>query len=237
MSVKENLERLRNQVYDIARGVGRDPDEITILGVTKGIEVERILEAVDAGLKLLGENRVQEAEKKIPLVDRDVEWHLVGYLQRNKVRKALKLFEVIQSVDRKSLVEAIARRAVRPVKCLIEVNTSGEPQKHGIYPDGLPALMEFVLESGVLKPLGLMTVGPYPPNPERSKCAFRLLRKLRDALQREFQIELPILSMGMSEDFQWAIEEGATMLRIGRAIFGERLDAKEAIRLSQTPTK
>lgn len=221
--VARNLEKLRNRVYDVARRAGRDPDEITILGVTKGIDVERIIEGIRAGLTVLGENRVQEAEKKIPLIDADVEWHMIGYLQRNKVKKAIKLFSVIQSIDRIPLIEELSKRIREGrLRCLIEVNTSGEPQKHGAQPEDASSVLKAALESGVLQPMGLMTVGPYPPGPERSREAFRQLRILRDRLEKEFGIDLPILSMGMTEDFEWAIEEGSTMIRVGRGIFGER---------------
>jgi pyridoxal phosphate enzyme (YggS family) len=223
VDVARNLNEVRNRIYDIAVKIGRDPDEITILGVTKGIEIERIITGIDAGLKVLGENRVQEAESKIPLIDRDVEWHMIGYLQRNKVKKAVKLFDVIQSVDRVQLVNEIVKRAEgRRIKCLIEVNTSGEPQKHGVEPDMLGELFEAVMASGALDVQGLMTVGPYPPEETRSRGAFRLLRELRDRLEKKYHVDLPVLSMGMTEDFEWAILEGATMVRIGRGIFGER---------------
>ncbi len=223
VDVAGNLDALRHRIHDIAVKSGRDPNEIVILGVTKGIEIQRILAGIDAGLKVLGENRVQEAESKIPLIGRDVEWHMIGYLQRNKVKKALRLFDVIQSIDRVALINEIARRAEgRKIRCLIEVNTSGEPQKHGVEPDMLDELFEAAVASGVLDVQGLMTVGPYPPQEKRSRAAFGLLRELRDRLEREYRIALPVLSMGMTEDFEWAIMEGSTMVRIGRGIFGER---------------
>ncbi len=223
VDVAKNLEVVRNRIYDAARKAGRDPDEITILGVTKGIELDRIVAGIDAGLKVLGENRVQEAEQKIPQIDRDVEWHMIGYLQRNKVKKAVKLFDFIQSVDRIPLVEELKKRIHGgKMRCLIEVNTSGEPQKHGVMPNDAADLLKAVLESEVLDVKGLMTVGPYPPEETRSREAFRMLRELRDRLENEFHIELPILSMGMSDDFEWAILEGSTMVRIGRGIFGAR---------------
>ncbi len=223
INVRHNLEVIKNRVFDIARRSGRDPDDIVILGVTKGIDIERILAGIEAGLDVLGENRVQEAERKIPFIERDVEWHMIGHLQRNKVKKAIKLFDVIQSIDRIPLVEEFKKKLDgQRMRCLIEVNTSGEPQKHGADPSEIKEVFKAVIESEVLDPIGLMTVGPYPPGPEVSKRAFRLLREIRNRLEAEFKINLPVLSMGMTEDFEWAIEEGSTMIRIGRGIFGKR---------------
>ena len=199
-----------------------------IMGVTKTVEGERIREAFAQGRRLFGENRVQEARGKIAeLANLDAEWHLVGYLQRNKVRHALALFHVIQSVDRPALVEALAGRLSRmpervPYPVLVEVNTSGEPQKHGVHPEEVFSLVEMILAHPVLRLEGLMTVGPYPVEEKRSRKAFALLRELRNRLEERFGIRLPVLSMGMTEDWPFAVLEGSTLIRIGRAIFGAR---------------
>ncbi len=222
MKVKERLEEVRERIQKAAIIVGRNPDEVSILGATKGVDPERIEEAIEAGLHLLGENRVQEAERKIPLVRGNAEWHMIGHLQRNKVKKALRLFSMIQSVDSLELAQEINRRAETPFEVLIEVNTSMEPQKHGVKPEETESLVEKCLNLENLKLRGLMTLGPYPPSEKNSRKAFALLRELRDKIQEKFAIDLPILSMGMTEDFEWAVMEGATIVRIGRAIFGER---------------
>ncbi len=199
-----------------------------IMGVTKTVEPARIREAYAQGLRLFGENRVQEARTKLPeLSDLEAEWHLVGHLQRNKVRHALTLFHAIQSVDRPALVEALVQRLSRtpertPYPVLVEVNTSGEVQKHGVAPKEVFTLVETILARPELRLQGLMTVGPYPVEEKRSRKAFALLRELRDRLERHFDIHLPVLSMGMTEDWPFAVLEGSTLIRIGRAIFGER---------------
>jgi len=199
-----------------------------IMGVTKTVEPIRVREAFRQGLRLFGENRVQEAREKIPeLADLDAEWHLVGHLQRNKVRHAVGLFHAIQSVDRPALVETLARHLSQmpehvPYPVLVEVNTSGEPQKHGVRPEGVFPLVEMILGQPALRLEGLMTVGPYPVEEKRSRKAFALLRELRDRLEEKFGIRLPVLSMGMTEDWTWAVLEGSTLIRIGRAIFGAR---------------
>ncbi len=218
---RERLKELQAHVADVARQVGRE-DVPTILAVTKGIPLERILEARDAGLKLFGENRVQEAREKIPHLP-DVEWHLIGHLQRNKVKLAVRLFHMIQSVDRPALVEALTRHLTRPMPVLVEVNTSGEPQKHGVSTEeDLFRLTETILNTPMLQLRGLMTMGPYPVEEKKSRQAFATLRRLRDRLQEKLGVPLPILSMGMSEDWRFAVMEGSTMLRLGRALFGER---------------
>lgn len=194
-----------------------------MLLVTKTFPPETIKVAYDLGHRLFGENRVQEAAEKVKRLPPDITWHMVGHLQTNKVKRALDLFSVIESVDRLPLAEEISRRATRPIPCLLEVNTSGEESKFGITPGEARFLAEKILSLPRIKLVGLMTLGPYPVSEKASRKAFALLRETRDAIQKEFGISLPVLSMGMSEDYIWAIEEGATEVRLGRAVFGPRV--------------
>ncbi len=221
MSIKENYGRLLERVEEYCSLAGRGPQCVFILPVTKGIEVERIREACDLGFRVFGENRVQEAYQKSPLFP-DVQWHLIGHLQTNKVKKAIKLFSLIQSVDSFKLIEHLDRRLDRPFPVFLEFNTSGEPQKHGFDPVDMERAVEGVLGSRWLRLKGFMTVGPYPVEEKRSRRAFALLRELRERAEKTFGIHIEHLSMGMSEDFHWAILEGSTMIRPGRALFGER---------------
>lgn len=218
--MKERIELIQNKIYDAARKVKRDPEEITILGATKGVPVSLIEEAIQAGLTYFGENRVQEAETKIKTVKLPAIWHLIGHLQTNKINKALQLFTCIQSLDSLKLTTEIAKRTNNTIDCLLEVNTSGESTKHGFAPSDLPDVVKKISELPQLNLLGIMTLGPYPIEENISRAAFRLLRTKKEELEKELKIALPILSMGMSEDYQWAVMEGATMVRLGRAIFG-----------------
>ncbi len=222
MTIKERIKILREKIADALEKAGRSNEEITVVGVTKGIDIERIIEGIKLGIHILGENRVQEAREKIPLINLPCQWHLIGHLQKNKVKYAVKLFDMIQSVDSIELAGLLNKKLNKKIDILIEVNTSGEPQKFGIAPEKLPALIDSILGMENLNLLGLMTVGPYPVEEYRSRKAFSLLRELRDNMERRFKVKLPILSMGMTEDFEYAILEGANMLRIGRGIYGER---------------
>jgi pyridoxal phosphate enzyme (YggS family) len=215
----ENLRRVRERVADACRRAGRSPDEITIVGVTKTFPPEAVAEAYRAGLTDIGENRVQEAAGKIPLVAAmgvSPRWHLVGHLQTNKVKTALDLFVIIHSVDSLHLAEAISRRAAATVPVLLEVNVAGEGTKFGFAPQEVAEACRSIRALPNLDVRGLMTVAPFTADPEEVRPVFRRLRELRDGLG------LPELSMGMTDDFDVAIEEGATILRIGRAIFGPR---------------
>jgi pyridoxal phosphate enzyme (YggS family) len=227
MALAENVQLIHRRIQAACARVGRNPAEIKLVAVSKNKPVAMIKEAIAAGITRFGENRVQEAQQKIPQIDAPVEWHLVGTLQTNKVKKALELFQLIQSVDSLHLATEIQRRCeqrniVMPV--LIEVNTSGEPTKHGVSPDQLAELLKAVLELDRLRVQGLMTIGPglAVENPEASRDCFRRLFRLRQEMERRFGIALPELSMGMSADFEIGIEEGATIIRIGTAIFGPR---------------
>jgi len=224
--IKTNLEKIKETIEKYSELAGRSPDEITILGATKSVPVEKIIEATELGIKIFGENRVQEAMKKIPSIQMpDVEWHMIGHLQRNKAKHAIKLFRVIQSLDSIALAKELDKRLQgERIKVMIEVNTSGEESKYGLNPDRYEVLKftESVLEYRTLEIIGLMTLGPYPPEEARSRKAFSLLRDLRDFINEKLGLNIPVLSMGMSEDYQWAILEGATMVRLGRALFGPR---------------
>jgi pyridoxal phosphate enzyme (YggS family) len=228
-SLRENVERVREEVRRAAERVGRNWTEITIVAVTKTVAVERIEEALAAGLTVLGENRVQEAQEKIPRLFSwpDVRWHLIGHLQTNKVQKAASLFHMIQSVDSLKIAEKIdhyAAQSGRIMPVLVEVNLGSEPTKHGVAEQGLAALVSQASRLKNIRIKGLMTVPAYCPNPEDVRPFFKRLRALSETVRRLelADVEMTELSMGMSHDFTVAIEEGATMVRIGTAIFGER---------------
>lgn len=222
MTIKERIEILKENIGNSLAKAGRSGEKITVVGVTKGIDIERIIEGIKLGINILGENRVQEAREKIPQISLPCQWHLIGHLQKNKVKYAVKLFDMIQSVDSIELAELLNKKLDRKLDILIEVNTSGEPQKFGVTPEKLADLIDTILNLKNLNLLGLMTVGPYPIEEKKSRAAFSLLRELRDQMENRFKIKLPVLSMGMTEDFEYAILEGANMLRIGRGIYGER---------------
>jgi pyridoxal phosphate enzyme (YggS family) len=237
--VTGNIASLHERIAAAASRAGRRPEEITLVAVTKTFPPEKIREAGEAGLRVFGENRVQEAEPKI-LWSRaeglDLEWHMVGHLQRNKVKKAIQLFDIVESVDSLRLAQEIDRRcraaSVR-MPLLLEVNVSGEASKHGfaVYDadkrqtdDFLGAVQQIVAMPN-LDPQGLMTVAPFGPPEEELHACFRNLRLLLERLRELFpDTHWRHLSMGMTDDFEVAIEEGSTMIRIGRAVFGERRD-------------
>jgi len=197
-----------------------------LVGATKGVEADRVHTAVAAGLREIGENRIQEALPKISAVGPGPRWHLIGHLQRNKARPAAEHFGVIHSIDGLATAQAVDRaagRAGRRVAVLIEVNVAGEAMKYGVPPEAAGALVAAVGACAHLAPVGLMTVAPMTDDPETVRPVFRRLRELRDRLREEGAGEgFRELSMGMSDDFEVAIEEGATMVRIGRAIFKDR---------------
>jgi len=228
-SVAANLERVLAQISDAARKAGRSPDDVQLVAISKTHDAERIREAVEAGQNLFGESRVQEARAKIPLLPSNLCWHFVGHLQKNKIRHALSLFEVFHGVDSLSLAQEINRIAeeegMHP-RVLLEVNVAGEGSKFGFRPDELRQDMEALLALPRLLIEGLMTIPPLAKEAEASREYFVDLRELRDRLETEFQMKLPHLSMGMTNDFPVAVEEGATLARVGTAIFGERSPPK-----------
>jgi len=222
-SVGENLQAVRQTITRSAERAGRDPREIVLVAVTKTFPVERIREALAVGLRILGENRVQEALPKIEEIGpANVDWHLIGHLQTNKVKFIEGRFRMVQSLDGVGVVEALDRRIQSPLDVLIEVNVAEEPQKTGVMPADLGAVVNAVTAAHHLRLRGLMTVAPMVPDPETVRPVFRQLRSLRDKTSQRLGVALPVLSMGMTDDYATAVEEGATMLRLGRAIFGPR---------------
>ena len=222
--IAANLRRVRERVDAACRHAGHSPDEVTVVGVSKGFPASAVVEAWQAGLRDIGENRVQEAATKIAAATAQgarPRWHLVGHLQTNKVKTALGLFDIIHSVDSLHLAEAISRAAAKPVVVLLELNVSGETSKYGLTPEEVEPALAKVRALPNIDVQGLMTVAPLVDDPEKARPVFRRLRDLARALG------LPQLSMGMSDDFEVAVEEGATMIRIGRAIFGSRRDLLE----------
>ena len=211
---------------------GRDASEVEIIAVTKTHGAEVVREAWEGGLRILGENKVQEAMWKQPLSVSGPEWHLIGHLQRNKVRHALELFECFHSIDSIPLIdrlENVASEAGKRPRILLEVNVSGERSKDGMRPDDVPAAIEHILSSCPSLTLeGFMTMAPFFPQDkiEETRPFFRNLRELRDAMEVEFGAKFPRLSMGMSGDYPIAVEEGATWVRLGTVLFGERPKAK-----------
>lgn len=224
MSIKENIERVRERIANVAEHAGREADEITMVAVTKTVSPEKINEAIISGIRIIGENRVQEAKEKFAIIGNKVEWHMVGHLQTNKVKDVLKIFSLIHSLDSIRLAQEIEKRSDIPIDCLIEVNTSKEPSKFGIGTYEVFKFFESLENFKKINVLGLMTIGPgwAVQDPEASRLCFQLLRDLKDALSQEFQKSFSILSMGMTSDFEVAIEEGANMIRVGTAIFGPR---------------
>lgn len=226
---KRKYEEVMAVIEDRASICGRDISEISLMAVTKNHSLDEITEMYrQTGLTLLGENRVQEAEPKILSWEESItpQWHLVGHLQRNKARKALELFSMIQSLDSKRLADTLQRICHEKeisTEVLIEVNTSGEESKHGVAPEETAVLAEHVLsECPDLDLKGMMTVGPLKADEKGVRKSFASLRELRDRVSSEHKISLPVLSMGMTGDFGWAIEEGSTLVRIGTGLLGER---------------
>src|SRR5947209_781142 len=224
-SIAENLERVRERIAQAASKSGRSADEVELVAISKTHEAAKVREAIEAGQNLFGESRVQEARIKIPDLPSNLHWHFVGHLQKNKIRHALPLFEMIHSIDALALAQDINRIAeedgLHP-RVLIEVNMAGEGSKFGFQPEKLRAEMESLLALPRLSMLGLMAIPPIAEEAEASRKYFVELRELRDRLQTEFHVDLAQLSMGMTQDFAIAVEEGATLVRVGTAIFGER---------------
>ena len=219
------LAQVRERMADAARKSGRTAEQIELVAVSKTHAAEKVQEAIEAGQLLFGESRVQEARAKIPLLPSRLRWHFIGHLQKNKIRHALPLFELFHGIDSLALAQEMERIAeeegIRP-RVLLEVNVAGEASKHGFSPEALRRDLEAALSLGRLTIEGLMTLPPLAPEAEASRQYFIALRELRDQLEAEFDVRLPQLSMGMSGDFPIAIEEGATLVRVGTAIFGER---------------
>jgi PLP dependent protein len=230
-SVAENLERVREQIAQAAAKSGRDVAAIELVAITKTHPVETVRQAIEAGQTLFGESRVQEARAKIPELPSNLRWHFVGHLQKNKIRHALPLFELIHSVDSLALAQDIDRIATEEglhPRVLLEVNVAGEGSKFGFAPHKLGEEIETLLALPRLSIEGLMCIPPLAEKAEVSRKYFVDLRENRDSLEKEFNLKLPLLSMGMTNDFAVAVEEGATLVRVGTAIFGERSKRQKA---------
>ena len=224
LTIKENLLRVKERIERAAQKAGRDPKEIKLVAVSKTVEVARIKEAIEAGVSILGENYVQEAQKKIEALGRPVSWHFIGHLQSNKARYAVRLFDVIHSIDGIPLAEELNRRVEQPdrvIKVMIEVNLSKEATKFGTDEERVLNLAKRIQTLKHLSLEGLMTMPPYFDSPEMSRPYYVALRELKERMTKE-GIPMKELSMGMSNDFEIAIEEGATYVRVGTAIFGAR---------------
>ena len=227
MSIAENLRSVQDRIAAAAKRAGRDPSSVRLVTVTKTIGFDRIREAVTAGAAILGENRVQEAGKKIEALGRIASWHLIGHLQTNKTKYAVKLFDLIHSVDALELAREIDRQAAKIGKVqdiLIEISIAGEASKAGMAVKGAPALVAEAARLNNVSVKGLMTMPPYSENPEDSRPYFSVLRELAETIAKENipTVSMQELSMGMSGDFEVAVEEGATLVRVGTAIFGTR---------------
>lgn len=229
-SIADNLERVRAEIAQAAVKSGRSADDVDLVAISKTHDAEKVREAVEAGQTLFGESRVQEARIKIPELPSNLRWHFVGHLQKNKIRHALPLFELIHSVDSLGLAQEINRIAeedgLHP-RVLLEVNVAGEGSKFGFAPEKLRTELESLLALSRLSILGLMTIPPIAEEAEASRKYFVQLRELRDQLQTEFHVDLAQLSVGMTQDYAVAVEEGATLVRVGTAIFGERSKPKQ----------
>ena len=222
-TISENLKRVRDRMADAAHRSGRVADDVTLVAITKAWPADVVQRAVDAGAGVLGESRVQEAQHKVDAVTGSISWHLVGHLQRNKVKVALPLFDLIHSVDTLRLANEISRQAVRQntaARVLVQVNTSGEASKFGAAPEAAMDLVGQVDELEGVAVAGLMTIGA--PDPQTARSNFVALREIGDRIVVH-KPHAAALSMGMTGDFEVAIEEGATMVRVGTAIFGQRV--------------
>ena len=229
--LQENLTRIRSRIDQACERSGRQPDSVRLMAVSKNQSPERVAEAASAGLTLFGENRIQEAKVKIPLCPGQLEWHFIGHLQSNKSRDAVSLFQVVQGMDSLALAEELQKQALkqaRSLPILLEVNVAGESSKFGWNTDRLLAELLQLNALNRLEVHGLMTIAPYAVDPEQVRPIFRRLRELRDRCTDLLGAPLPVLSMGMSGDLEVAIEEGATLVRVGTALFGERPRRTEA---------
>lgn len=221
IDIEKSLEIVRNKIAKAAAKSGRREKDVLLIGVTKKIDLDKIRMAYDLGIRDFGENYVQEARKKIELFEKKATWHMIGHIQTNKVKYIPQLFDYVHSIDRWEVVELLNKYG-KKMKVLFEINISGEETKHGATPDDIKRILERINTLEFIEPVGLMTMAPFVQNPNEVRWVFERLRVLLEELNREFGMNMKELSMGMSNDFEVAIEEGATMVRIGTAIFGER---------------
>ena len=226
--IRDNLARIRETIASSARKAGRSPEAVKLVAVSKTVSPDLIFEAVQAGQTLFGENYIQEAAEKMACLPASLQWHFTGHLQSNKARRAAELFDLIETVDRWKLAAALdshARMLGKTISILLQINTGREPQKSGVLPEAAEALLTRIAGETGLRVLGLMTMPPYSPDPEQSRPYFSTLRQLGQRLAslglftNNAEVEL---SMGMSNDYAVAIEEGATLVRVGTALFGQR---------------
>jgi pyridoxal phosphate enzyme (YggS family) len=225
VDIAANVARIRDRMARAAERSGRALGDIRLIAVSKIVEPERVREAIAAGVTDVGENYVQEAAAKRPQVGSGARWHMIGHLQRNKAAQAVQIFDMIQTVDSQRLAEAIGKRAEaagRTMSVLLQVNTSGEESKSGAVPEEVERLLDSVREVAGVRVEGLMTIGRWDPDPERARPEFKLLAELAGRLEERCGAEVRWLSMGMSHDFEIAIEEGANLIRVGTGVFGPR---------------
>ncbi len=224
-SIAETIERVTGRMEQAARRAGRNMEEITLVAATKGVELKRVKQAVAAGVRVFGENYVQEAAEKIAKTKRlKLKWHFIGHLQKNKAKDAVELFDMLETIDSIALARVVSRRAKKPMDVLMEVNLAGEKTKTGVMVKNADKLAREIAKLENLNLKGLMAIPPYYEDPGMSRPFFVTLRRLAERINREGipGMYLRELSMGMSHDFEVAIEEGATIVRVGTAIFGER---------------
>jgi len=220
-NLENSIWRVKERISRACARSGRSDGEVLLVAVTKTVEAEKIRLAAACGLRDFGENYIQEARTKIEGFGMDVCWHMIGHIQMNKVKYLPGLFDYLHSVDRWEILENLEKRG-KPMKVLFEINLSGEASKHGSQEDDLRRMLEKVNTLTCIEPVGLMTMAPYMENPEDVRGIFARLRHILATVNNEFSLAMKELSMGMSSDFEVAIEEGATMVRVGTAIFGER---------------
>ena len=223
--IKNNLEIINEKIKKAALKANRNPQEIKLVAVTKTATIEQIKEAISVGVKIIGENKVQEAKEKYQILSADIEWHLVGHLQTNKVKYAVEIFDLIHSVDSIKFAKEIDRRSLQfgmITNVLVEVNVSGEETKYGIKPEEVEPFLKEISEFSRTRVRGLMTIAPIAEDKEEVRPYFRKLRELFEKIKSKNikNVKMDYLSMGMTEDFEVAVEEGANMVRIGRGIFG-----------------
>ena len=237
MDLPANWNAVKRHIQAACTRAGRDPEAIALVAVSKGQPPELVCAAAELGQMLFGENRVQEAKAKIPRCPSRLRWHMIGHLQSNKCRDAIHLFETIESVDSLTLAQEInkwAEKEARTMAVLLEINLAGDSRKFGFSPDQLLAELKQINALPKIELHGLMTMAPWTPEPEKVRPIFRQLRELKVQCEEALGAPLPHLSMGMSNDFQIAIEEGATIVRIGSALFGPRPKAKPTMDTIQT---
>ncbi|MDD3844897.1 MAG: YggS family pyridoxal phosphate-dependent enzyme [Syntrophorhabdaceae bacterium] len=221
-AIRHAVEAVRERIDGACKVAGRDPAEVTLIAVTKTVDASRVIEAIEAGVGDIGENYVQEAKGKIEMIgSARARWHMIGSIQSNKVKYIPALFDCVHTVDRDAILDGLERRE-KPMDVLFEVNLAGEATKSGTNVEGLRRILEKASSLRYLRPVGLMTMPPYAEDPEKVRDIFGGLRRTIEMMNAEFGLAMKELSMGMSSDFEVAVQEGATMVRIGTALFGER---------------